>query len=94
MADGTAEDLETLRTEMAKLRADLSKIGETLKSFARHGGEEAAEKAGGMAGRFRAEFERKTQHMADEIERKPLTAVLAAFGLGMVLGMIFHRRRA
>lgn len=94
MADGTADDLKTLRAEMANLRADLGKIGETLKSFGRHSGEEAAEKAGDMAEKLRAEIERKSQRLAEGIEQKPLTSVLAAFGVGMILGMLFHGRRS
>ncbi len=94
MADGTADDLKTLRAEMANLRADLGKITDTLKSFARHGGEEAVEKAKETAETLRAEIGKKTQRLAQEIEQKPLTAVFTAFGLGMILGMLFHGRRS
>jgi ElaB/YqjD/DUF883 family membrane-anchored ribosome-binding protein len=94
MADGTTEDLKTLRAEMANLRADLGKISDTLKSFARHGGEEAVEKASETAEKLRAEIGKKTQRLAAEIEQKPLTAVFTAFGLGMILGMLFHSRRS
>lgn len=94
MADGTTDDLKTLRAEMANLRADLGKISDTLKSFARHGGEEAVGKVKETAEKLRAEIGDKTRRLTHEIEQKPLTAVFAAFGLGMVLGMIFHRRRS
>jgi ElaB/YqjD/DUF883 family membrane-anchored ribosome-binding protein len=91
---GTTEDLAMLRAEMASLRADLGKISDTLQALARHGGEEALDKATRAAEKLQDEIGKKTQRLAQEIEQKPLTAVLTAFGLGVLLGMLFGGRRA
>jgi ElaB/YqjD/DUF883 family membrane-anchored ribosome-binding protein len=93
MADATAEDLKTLRAEMANLRADLGRISDTLKDVVKHGREEAVGKATEAAEKLHAEIGKRTQRLTEEIEQKPLTAVFTAFGLGVLLGMIFHGRR-
>lgn len=87
MADSTAEDLKTLRAELANLRADLGRISETLKDVVKHGRDEAAEK-------LQDEIGRRTERLSREIEQKPLTAVFTAFGLGVLLGMLFGGRRS
>jgi ElaB/YqjD/DUF883 family membrane-anchored ribosome-binding protein len=94
MADATSEDLKTLRAEMANLRADLGKIGDALRSLVRHGGEAAADKATEAAESLKAEIGNQAARLTKEIEQRPLTAVLAAFGLGMLLGMLFGGRRS
>jgi ElaB/YqjD/DUF883 family membrane-anchored ribosome-binding protein len=94
MSNGTAEDLKTLRADMANLRADLGKISEALQSLATHGGEEALAKARRTAEKLQGEFKEGTQRVTTEIEKRPLTAVLSAFGVGMLLGMLFHGRRS
>jgi hypothetical protein len=94
MSDGTAEDLATLRAEMANLRADLGRISETLQDMAKHGRDEAVDKATRAAEDLKAEIGKRTERLAKEIEQKPLTAVLMAFGLGVLLGMIFGGRRS
>jgi ElaB/YqjD/DUF883 family membrane-anchored ribosome-binding protein len=94
MADGTAEDLKTLRAELANLRADLGRISETLKDVVKHGREEAVGKATEAAEKLRDEIGRRTERLSREIEQKPLTAVFTAFGLGVLLGMLFRGRRS
>lgn len=94
MADATAEDLKTLRAEIANLRADLGRISETLQNLVKHGREEAVSKASEAAEKLQDEIGKKTQRLAQEIEQKPLTAVATAFGLGVFLGMLFGGRRS
>lgn len=94
MADSTAEDLKTLRAELATLRADLGRISETLKDVVKHGREEAVGKAHEAAEKLQDEIGRRTERLSKEIEQKPLTAVFTAFGLGVLLGMLFGGRRS
>ncbi|MFO0989287.1 MAG: hypothetical protein U1F37_18310 [Alphaproteobacteria bacterium] len=94
MADSTAEDLKTLRAELANLRADLGRISETLKDVVRHGRDEAVGKAAETAEKLQDEIGRRTERLSREIEQKPLTAVFTAFGLGVVLGLLFGGRRS
>ena len=94
MADGTAEDLKALRAEFANLRADLGRISETLKDVVKHGREEAVGKAAETAEKLQDETGGRTERLGRELEQKPLTAVFTAFGLGVLLGMLFGGRRS
>lgn len=94
MADSTAEDLNTLRAELANLRADLGRISDTLKDVVRHGRDEAVGKAAETAEKLQDEIGRRTERLSREIEQNPLTAVFTAFGLGVVLGLLFGGRRS
>lgn len=94
MPDSTAEDLKTLRAELANLRADLGRIGETLKDVVKHGRAEAVGTAHEAAEKLQDEIGRRTERLSREIEQKPLTAVFTAFGLGVLLGLLFGGRRS
>jgi len=94
MTERTQEDLKTLREEMAQLRADLGKIGDTLQNIVRHGSKEAVGSATQTAEKLREEVTNKTRRLAHEIEQRPLTAALTAFGLGLILGMLLKLRRS
>lgn len=81
-----------IHDDMAALRADLNKLVESLKGAASAQGEAAY-------GQFRTATERtKTQaketmaSTAQVIEERPLTSVLVAFGVGLLLGILFDRR--
>lgn len=91
--NGTEVDIKTLQAEMKQLRADLANLGETLRDTIRHGGAEAAAKARETGEELWGEAKSFVQGVSEEIEQKPLTAALAAFGIGMVLGLLFSTRR-
>lgn len=93
MSTQTQDDLEKLRAEMAQLRADLGRIGQTLQTLVKDGGADAVGKAKETAEKFRDEIAGKTQRIAQEIEQRPLTSAVTAFGLGFLLGLVLHGRR-
>ena len=76
-----ADSLATLRADVAQLRKELAKTTELLQDTMRHG----AELVGGKA-------KSAAESVSREIEERPLTAVLTAFGIGAVLGLLFSRR--
>jgi ElaB/YqjD/DUF883 family membrane-anchored ribosome-binding protein len=93
-------DVKSLQSEVNDLRDDIAKIGDTLQDMLQHGGAalqqggaEAFERVQDQAERLRRDLQRRAQSVAGEIEERPLTAALIAFGVGMVLGMLFHGRR-
>ena len=94
MTNGTDADIAVLRTEVAQLRTDLAKISDALRDLVRHGGAEAMEKLEQSGENVREEIKRKAQSVAHEIEERPIASALAAFGVGMILGMLFHGRRS
>ncbi|MCW5772082.1 MAG: hypothetical protein KIT16_10640 [Rhodospirillaceae bacterium] len=93
MSEKTKDDIDKLHAEMAQLRADLGQIAETLRGIVKDGKDEAVGKARETAQKLRDEVAGKTERLAHEIEQRPLTSALAAFGLGLILGMMFHGRR-
>lgn len=93
MTTATEADVNELQSEIKQLRADFAKVTETLQNLLRHGGAEAVGKAQDTAEKLWAEARSKAQGLTAEIEEKPVTAALTAFGIGVVLGMLFCGRR-
>jgi ElaB/YqjD/DUF883 family membrane-anchored ribosome-binding protein len=83
---GTAADLEALTKELNRLRADLDRIAKATEKLVRHAGEEALDAGSEAWGTARETIERK-------IEERPIGAAAIAFGVGIVLGLIFGHRR-
>lgn len=94
MSNGTSADIQALQAEMSQLRTDFAKLSETLRDVVRHGGEEAAAKARESGERVWAEAKKNARSVSQEIEEKPITAAVAAFSVGVILGMLFNSRRA
>lgn len=92
-SNGTEADIKALQAEMKQLRADLASLGETLRDTVRHGGAEAAAKARETGEELWNDAKKFAHGVTGEIEQKPVSAALAAFGIGMILGMIFCSRR-
>jgi ElaB/YqjD/DUF883 family membrane-anchored ribosome-binding protein len=94
MPHGNDTGAQALRAEMKQLQTDIAKLGETLRNTAYASGAATIERAKIGAGNAWSEVKGKTQGLTQEIEEKPLTAVLSAFSIGVLLGMIFGSRRA
>ena len=89
----TDADIEDLQAEIKQLRADLSRLSETISDLVRHGSAEAVHRARESSERLWGEAKKRAKGLTDEIEEKPMTAALTAFGLGIILGMLFSNRR-
>jgi ElaB/YqjD/DUF883 family membrane-anchored ribosome-binding protein len=94
MSDQTQDDLKTLRAELAQLRADFGKIAETMQNIVKDGSADAIGRARQAAEKLREDVSQKTERLAQEIEQRPLTAALTAFGIGLVLGLLFGGRHS
>jgi ElaB/YqjD/DUF883 family membrane-anchored ribosome-binding protein len=92
MAEQIDNDLEALRGDIGKMRADLTKLSETLQNLIRHGGSEAFDKVRQSTDWMKDEVRKTGQSLTKEIEERPVAAVVAAFIAGMVLGALFNRR--
>ena len=92
MAEQIDADLESLRNDIGKMRADLTKLSESFQSLLRHGGSEAYEKVRDSAGRVRDEVWKTGQTLTKEIEERPVASAVTAFIAGMILGALFTRR--
>ncbi len=94
MSSSTDTDIHALQTEIKQLRADFASLSETLRDVIRHGGAEAVGKARESGEKVWGEAKRRVQGVTEEIEEKPVTAAVTAFGIGIVLGMLFSGRRS
>lgn len=97
------KEIQTLREDVAKLRADLSGVAGALKDLGKGRVEEAKSTLTELAEALREELrkgmegarsrgKRSVETVEEQIEQRPLLALLAAFGVGIVLGKILDRR--
>ncbi len=91
MADQDAEtaSAEALREEIKQLRSDMAAIARTLKDM---GAEEGSKILRDSVERAKGEAEQAATTLGRQIEERPLTAVVAAFILGSILGALISRR--
>jgi len=91
----TTQDVEadSLAQEIRQLRADFSRMSDTFCRLTQHGGGEAVDKIEAVASRVWEGATSKMSSVTREIERKPIASALGAFGVGLLLGMIFSNRR-
>ncbi|TVR97469.1 MAG: hypothetical protein EA406_09560 [Rhodospirillales bacterium] len=87
------KDAEALRMEVNQLRDDLSAVIHTLKEMGSERGAAAFERLRSSADRARSESDRMAQAVARELEHRPFSSVLAAFGIGLLFGFLFGNRR-
>lgn len=94
MNDKTDPDLQALAGEIKHLREDFARVGTVLEDLLRHRTSAAANEATRRATEAWDEVNRRAESAAHTIEQNPLTTVGGAFGLGLVLGMLFSGRRS
>lgn len=89
-------ELNKLKKDISDLRADMASLVKTLKDAGLDQGREAFDRAyerarqAGESVRERAEDAYGV--FGKEVESRPLTSVLTAFGVGFVAGMLLDRR--
>jgi ElaB/YqjD/DUF883 family membrane-anchored ribosome-binding protein len=87
------EDVKKLSDDMTELRADFTRIAETLADLVRLRGQEAAAKFQGSAEETWADAKQHFEGVKKKIHDEPVTATLAAFGIGLILGILLFGRR-
>ena len=86
-------DIKELRSELAQLRKDFAKLTTTLEETARHGAAEARARVRDTVDTLKQDATRAARQVTDEIEKNPITGALAAFGVGIMLGLLLGPRR-
>ncbi|MEA2781951.1 MAG: hypothetical protein QOK29_3495 [Rhodospirillaceae bacterium] len=81
-------DLDRLKDDMANLREDLGQLVEHLRRGAT---ESAARQAQRIYDQLATQGERSANAIAREVEERPLTALLIAFGIGFIGGRLLTR---
>lgn len=79
------EELEVLKSDLTQLRSDIRGLSESLMGTAKTRARDIKDQAG-------EHVEHSVASVEQYIEAKPLTSVLVAFGIGIVLGKLFDRR--
>jgi ElaB/YqjD/DUF883 family membrane-anchored ribosome-binding protein len=88
------EEVKKLNDDVSELRADFTRIAETLADLVRLRGQEAAAKFQGTAEETWADAKQHFEGVKKKIHDEPVTASLAAFGIGLILGiLLFGGRR-
>lgn len=94
-ARANGADLDAIRDDIDTLRKDLARLMEHVKSGALHNiagqVEDMSDEARRLYNRALAEGERGADTLARQVEERPLTALLIAFGLGFIGGRMVLR---
>ncbi|GGF64955.1 hypothetical protein GCM10007301_25920 [Azorhizobium oxalatiphilum] len=88
----TEPSLADVRADLEQLRADFSKLVETLSATAKHGVEGAAYDAEAAVGEAQVWAEEQADTLRASIQEKPFTAIAIAAGVGALLGHLLLRR--
>ncbi len=88
------EDVKKLSEDVSDLKSDFAKIAEFLAELVRQRGQDAAAKFQGTAEETWAEAKQHFDGVKKKIHDEPVTATVAAFGIGLLLGiLLFGGRR-
>ncbi len=88
----TERDIDALKEDLAKLRADLGALTDHLREVAGAEGARAYERIRQGAERTQARAKEATTAASHQIEERPLTSVLVAFAVGLLSGLLLSRR--
>jgi ElaB/YqjD/DUF883 family membrane-anchored ribosome-binding protein len=86
--DADTPDLEQLKTDIADLKSAFGKLVDDLKKGATKGVGREAER---LYSQLADTSERSASALAREVEERPLTALLIAFGIGFIGGRLLTR---
>lgn len=84
-------ETESIKKDIEQLRNDLAALAKSYKAAGEQQARAGLDSARGSYNDLRDEASRRTQDVGSEIEARPFTSVLAAFGIGLVLGKLIGR---
>ena len=88
-------EFDTLKDDLAKLRADVASLSATLRDITSDTVHEQVDVIRGrinsLTGSAKAEGQQRLDELTEQIEERPLTSVLIAFGVGLLIGKLFDR---
>lgn len=93
MSTATENDVTALAAEMKQLRSDFVKIAELLQGTLRDAGNDAMQRARAKGEEVWDDAKARTDDIVQLIETRPVASTAAAFGIGMLLGMLMHGRK-
>lgn len=85
-------EIESLRAEIRQLQVDLTALTDSVRAVVRAGKAEAVDRVSETADKAWSEAKSLADGLSKQIEEKPVTALVSAFSIGMLLGLLFNRR--
>lgn len=92
MADPKDQDVQALLAEIKHLREDFARMGTVVEDLVRHRADAAKDEVNRRAERAWDDVSRSAESATQAIEQNPVATVGGAFGLGLLIGMLFSRR--
>jgi len=80
-----------IRDDLDQLRADIASLAQDLRGLASRAGDEVVDGAKSAARQAREKIEEVGDKMSDTIGARPLTSLVVAFFVGILLGKLFQR---
>lgn len=95
----TSHDVEgefsTVKDDLVKLRADIANLSAALKDLTSETVHDQIDSLKGridrMTGDAKLQGRKTLDDLADHIEERPVSSVLIAFGVGILIGRLFDR---
>jgi len=83
---------ETLQKELNQIRSDVGELTRTLRELAASQGRAAYDNVRKTAHKAQEQVSESVDAVGREIGERPFTSVLGAFGIGLLIGVLFSRR--
>lgn len=87
----SSTETDAIKKDMEALRSDLRDLAESFRATGEKRYQEGVDQARDKYNELRGEANRRTKEVGAEIEARPFTSVMAAFGIGLVLGKLIGR---
>jgi len=84
-------ETDALKQDIERLKNDLSELAESYRAEGEKRAQAGVDSARGKYNEMRNDAARHTQDLGSEIEARPFTSVVAAFGVGLLLGKLIGR---
>ena len=92
MADRVTGATKSIEEDLAALREDLKTLSASVAGLAKEKGGEFRAELGARAEKVAASGRQATESVQDTVRERPITSVLAAFGVGVLIGHLLDRR--
>lgn len=84
-------ETDALKQDIERLKNDLSELAKSYRAEGEKRAQAGLDSARDKYGDLRDEAARHKQDLGSEIEARPFTSVVAAFGIGLLLGKLIGR---
>ena len=91
-SNSASENIDQIKKDFDALRSDVLKLTESIKDTTGKKVQAGAEQAKDSASQVRQSADEAVGKLGKEIENKPFSSVLAALGIGYLIGLLLHRR--